>query len=347
VNGVTVLNGDGSPQEDSGSLITRADSASPSDFSNSSESPVVEDRGSVIQYDRPWRGSQTDLDFLDEVQESNNGAPAPIAIEVFEGPLLEVGITASQTSVPVGGTVSFSATVSPPGQSGLTYSWNFDGGAANSTAATPEARFGTAGLYNVTVEVTDAAGGGGGASIPITVGSQPAPVSGNHNQSGGGKSKKSHTPTGPVHSGGTSPGAAAGNSSGTQATGGSGHTAASSTNATGTAGHTSTTTTNGRAGAGRSPAPLKLFPVPNAGPQAPFVSGRLIADVIPLSAAASPLVRSLPGSRGAAPPARQAIRASVLPALAGAFAVVIVFALGAVRELRWRLSLPRLGKLRS
>jgi hypothetical protein len=71
--------------------------------------------------------------------------------------------------------------------------------------------------------------------------------------------------------------------------------------------------------------------------RAPLIAGRLVGDVTPLSAATSPLVHSVSGARAAAPPARQAVRSSALPALAGGLAILLVFVLGAGRELRWRL----------
>src|SRR5439155_13730867 len=139
----------------------------PRDFSDPSEVPVVEALGSSNQYDRPWRGNG-DQNFLDEVQQSqNSGQPAPISIEVFEGPMLTVKVTATRASVPVGGVVTFHATVTGADATGLSYSWSFGGGAPGSSAIAPRVRFPTAGQYEVTVQVTDGAGGGGVASIPI------------------------------------------------------------------------------------------------------------------------------------------------------------------------------------
>ena len=102
VQGITVLNLDGSPQSGSASQLKAADLGSPSDFNDASDLPVIESLGSANQYDRPWRGG-SDQDYLDEVQQSQNGQPQPISIEVFEGPLLTVRMHASRTSVPVGG----------------------------------------------------------------------------------------------------------------------------------------------------------------------------------------------------------------------------------------------------
>lgn len=361
VSGITVMNADGTPQEDPGSQITRADLASPSDFGDSAESPVIEDLGSVIQYDRPWRGpsrNPADYDYLDEVQASDNGQAAPIAIEVFEGPLLSVTATASQTSVPVGASVGFQAAVSPTNQPGLAYSWNFDGAAANSSAAAPQATFNAAGQYNVTVQVTDAAGGGGGASVLITVGSPPSPGPGNHNQPGAGTSGGSHTPTGPRRSSGKHPGGRPGNTnSGGSGPPGSGQGAGSSNHAgprSASSRPISAQSANAHlprhrtppaaarpagertpAGSGSSPPLVKPQP-PIAPAQGPVVAGRLISDVIPVAPGASPLVTTSAGPAASAPPARRALRASAMPALAGGFAVLLVFMLGATRELRWR-----------
>jgi hypothetical protein len=50
----------------------------------------------------------------------------------------------------------------------------------------------------------------------------------------------------------------------------------------------------------------------------------------------SPLVK-LVGSNATAPPVRRPTRTSILPALAGALTVVLLLALGAGHQLRWRL----------
>ena len=214
VHGVTVINSQGAPEVGPGSMLTPADLApqGSTDFNNPQEAPVVEALGSLNQFDRPWRGNgqgQTDDDYVDEVQGTDNGQPLPIAIEVFEGPLLTVTVSASPTTVPAGGAVTFNATVTGQNGSALSYSWNFDGAAQSSTAASPQVTFANAGTYEVTVQVTDSAGGGGGAEIPITVGTPPPAATGSHEQTGSGKSRKSHSPTGPQKSKGTHAGGAA------------------------------------------------------------------------------------------------------------------------------------------
>ncbi len=64
--------------------------------------------------------------------------------------------------------------------------------------------------------------------------------------------------------------------------------------------------------------------------------GQLVSDVTPLPAAVSPLVHIASAPLATAPPARQAIRTSLLPGLAAGFAVVLLLGLGASRELRGR-----------
>jgi PKD domain len=367
VNGVTVLNDDGSPEEDAGAQLTRADLTSPSDFNNPAEQPVVQALGSRNEYDRPWRGSpggQQDHDFLDEVLASQGDQPSPITIEVFEGPLLTVTADASQTRVPVGGTVSFSASATGQNDSGLSYSWNFADGAPNSTAAAPQVQFNATGTYDVTVQVTDTAGGGGGAAVPISVGTTPPPASGSQTQRGAGGSGTSHSPTGPGKSGGTHPGGKPGKAS-------SGHSTTGPDNATGsgtsnTGGHNASagrTTTSGATtpttASTTAAAPTTHYPSSTASrstgtarvaqpaeprlkssartlPTSPLVTGRLVSDVTPLPAGASPLVHDVTGPPTTAPPARRAIRASSLPGLAAGLAVAVLLGLGAGRELRGR-----------
>jgi hypothetical protein len=74
------------------------------------------------------------------------------------------------------------------------------------------------------------------------------------------------------------------------------------------------------------------------------VAGELISDVTLLSPGASPLVRTAPAPEASAPPARQAIRTSAVPALASALVIALLLALGARRELGgrrgWRARRP-------
>jgi PKD repeat protein len=351
VHGVTVIDGQGAPEEGPGSMITPADLApqGSTDFNNPQQAPVVQALGSLNQYDRPWRGGQgqPDYDFVDEVQQSENDQPLPIAIEVFEGPVLTVTVSASQTTVPVGKSVTFNATVTGQDGSALSYSWNFDGGAQSSTAPSPQVTFGNTGQYDVTVQVTDSAGGGGGAAIPITVGTPPRAATGSHPQSGSGTSRKSHAPSGPRKSKGTHAGGPAGKSTtGTSTTSGGGSSTSKNTSTTSSTRGTSThhptgstphqtATPPSSAGHVTAPSAGPTPPPPTSGPP---VSGLLVSDVRPVSAPDSPLVAVVPAAVATAPPARQAIRSSLLPAFGAGLAVLLLLGLGAARELQGRRS---------
>ncbi len=356
VHGIIVINSQGSPELGPGSMLTPADLApqGSTDFNNPQQAPVVEALGSLNQYDRPWRGNgqgQTDEDFLDEVQETQSDQPTPIAIEVFEGPLLTVTVSASQTTVPVGGAVTFDATVTGQNGSVLSYSWNFGGGAQNSTAAAPQVTFGTAGQYDVTVQVTDTAGGGGGAQIPITVGTSPPAATGTHPKKGAGKSKKSSSPTGPQKSHGNHSGGRAGNSSSGNSTTTGNSNGTNTSNTTPTTPTSTTPTSSSSSHPATAPAPhrpassssrTRRATAPQARrtrrppASAPLVVGLLVSDVTPLAADVSPLVHIVPAAVATAPPARQAIRASLLPALGAGLVVLVLLGLGAGRELRGR-----------
>ncbi len=369
VRGITVIDGQGAPEDGPGSMLTGNDLAAQgsTDFNNPQEAPVVQALGSLNQYDRPWRGNgggQTDEDLLDEVQGTDNDQPLPIAIEVFEGQLLTVTVSASRTTVPAGGSVTFGTTVTGDNGSALSYSWNFDGGAPNSTVVAPQVTFASAGQYDVTVQVTDSAGGGGGAEIPINVGPPSPAATGSHPQTGSGKSRKSHTPTGPRKSKGTHPGGRAGGSTtGKSTTTGTGNGTNTSTTGSTTSTSTSTTrasTTSASDGSSHpptAPAPHQTgtskrasahttAPRTRSTPRPPsgaLVAGLLVSDVTPMAPGASPLVSVVPAAVATAPPARQAIRASLLPAFAAGFAVLLLLGLGAGRELHGRRRLPTPG----
>jgi PKD repeat protein len=364
VKGITVIDGQGAPEDGPGSVLTGNDLApqGSTDFNNPQEAPVVQALGSLNQYDRPWRGNgggQTDEDFLDEVQGTDNDQPLPIAIEVFEGQLLTVTVSASRTTVPAGGSVTFSTTVTGDNGSALSYSWNFDGGAPNSTVVAPQVTFPTAGQYDVTVQVTDSGGGGGGAEIPINVGPPSPAATGSHPQTGSGKSRKSHTPTGPHKSKGTHPGGRAGSSTTGKSTTGNGTNTSttSSTTPTSTTPTSTTPTSGGSSHPSTAPAPHRTGTSKQASahataprtrstpppPSGTLVAGLLVSDVTPLAPGASPLVSVVPAAVATAPPARQAIRASLLPAFAAGLGVLLLLGLGAGRELHGRRRRPTPG----
>jgi hypothetical protein len=311
-----------------------------------------------IQYDRPWRGGN-DNNFNDQVTQTSG---SPVAIEVFEGPLLTVTPTASATTVPAGSTVSFSATYEPSNVSGVTYNWSFDGGGANSTASSPTVTFNTGGTYKVTVQVSDDEGGGGVGAIPITVTSSTpspsnnkGPASGPHNGGGkGGQVPRKHRSGngGHGHNGSNNNGSTGPHHP-------SSPTSASHGGTTPTGSGRSGTTTAGPASSASSPTPpattrsvtpksrvrhrtshLKAAPPPAPGAQAPVVTGQLVSDVTPLPAGESPLVHVEASVVATSQAAATRSSGSPLGPVVGGLAVVVLLALGARRELRgkrnWR-----------
>jgi PKD repeat protein len=369
---VTIVGDEGSPLVATGSVLTPADLASPSDFENQDQNPVISANGS---YDRPAR-SGTDLDFLDETQTD------PIVMNVFEGPPLTVTATASQTTVTTGTTVDFSATVDGNAGGQLSYGWSFDGGAAPSTQPAPQIQFDTPGVWTVSVQVTDANGGAGGAQLTVTVGGPSTATTGT-------------STTGPTQSQGATPGGDAG--SGRHRTpaarppqaaaGGAIRTprrrrparrrsatspaaAIHRSHRSATPPATATATTPPRSAATPAPAPTPTRTEVAAPPARPRrrrsrpaapthadrpavrgpsaqrrVTGLLIGDVVPLPADESPLVHPIPAPSATAPARQAPPSASKLPVVAAVVAVMLLLGLGAGRELRGvrRRPLPGLG----
>ena len=202
--GVTVIDADGSPETGSGSQLTAADLAPPgkTDFNNPAEGPVVSDLGTAIRYDRPWRGTsqgQPDYDYLDQVtRDSPNGQATPVADRGVRGTASHRHRVSVADNGERRGTRHLRCDRHRCGRQRALLQLELRRWRPGSEAPSPQVTFGNAGQYNVTVQVTDSQGGGGVASIPITVGTPPAPATGGHNQKGAGKNKKSHSPTGPV-----------------------------------------------------------------------------------------------------------------------------------------------------
>jgi hypothetical protein len=346
VTGIVVIGSNDTPEEGPGSELAQPDLASPSDFANTAENPVISANGSTVAYDRPWRGG-SDQDFLDEVQE----AP-PVTLDVFEGPMLNVSASASSLSVPPGTTVTFTTRVSGNNGSPLSYEWNFgSAGPANSSAPSPQETFSVSGTYAVTLEVSDADGGGGGSTLALTV--------------TGGGSPNGNAPTGPTKSPSKQAGSgahrhpAAGRvgQTGThtpQASTGSQTTTSTSTTSRSAAAATTTSAASSTATTQTTPSPTPHAPArtthraPSQAPpppEAPIVSGRLVSDIVTLPAASSPLVYAQPVAAAPAPALRAPRSRSALAGAAAALAVVLLLGLGAGRELRgrrrWRP--PRVG----
>jgi PKD repeat protein len=369
VTGITVFNGDGSPQVASGAQLKPADLASPSDFSPNTDSPVVSDLGSSFQYNRPWRG-QGDLNADDQVTSSD-----PIAIEVFEGPPLTVTATASPSSPAAGSSVSFSAQVSGDEDSALTYSWSFGDNLPDSHEASPSVTYTDGGSYTVLLQVTDAIGGAGATTVPITVSGSPSgapppatptpatgtgpssgtgsnPNGGTHGSGGGngkgsgkspsngnGNGSKGKPSTGPSHPTSTrtqqpshSGGAGSSGASGSPSV--SPSTTSSTTTSSSSSPSASHTAPQRRGNHHTSPrAPSHRRSSPTSGSPGQLVTGRLVADVTPLSADASPLVQRSPGSAAVAPARAGDTGNSPVGVIAGCLAIALLLGLGAGREL--------------
>lgn len=326
--------------------------------------PLITYDGSNVIYYRPWRGGG-DQNAGDKVEQPN---PSPLAIDVFEGAPLTVVAQASSATVTAGVVVGFSATVSDasgggsPSPSTLSYAWDFDGGAGETTSAsaTPSETFATAGTYNVTVQVTDIAGGGGADTATITV--NPAA-----NTPPSQTPPAKAPPTGPAQGGGPSPGGAPGKQTTSHGATTTKHPTAKVTHHTTTtpatvtpkaASHQAPPQTNppttpaspSAAATGTTAAPPAVHPTaevstPVKGPPkgaaaapagAGVIDGQLISDVAPLPVESSPLVSVVVASPATAPEVRRPARASILPVLAAALTIALLLGLGAGHQLGWR-----------
>jgi hypothetical protein len=330
--------------------------------------PAVSVDGSEDQtaYVRPFRGGNDD-NARDAVTE--HGAPITLVVYVNGPPLTVVASAQTLSSTATATTAKLSATVStaagsPVPASALTWSWNFGDG-ATSVAATPEHRF-AAGVYDVTVQVTDVSSGAGGtATIQFRTPAAPAP--GHQKQPGGNQPTQSKSPSGsdegkhskrPAGKTGAQPseGSDKGRSTthpGGQATTPTTASAPSTSTApaqpTTPAGTTpaSPTTTSVPAAPAAHPAPHRPAAHPRrrrttprrsspSAPPGPLVTGRLISDVTPLPVGSSPLVHLTPAVAAAPPAVRQATGTTTLSALGAALVVIVLLGLGAWRELRGR-----------
>jgi PKD domain len=347
VTGVTVFRTDGTAE----ATLSAKDLSTQTDtFENPSELPVIDYDGEHIVYYRPWRGG-SDANAGDQVTEDQH---VPLAIDVYQGPLLTVTATASDANISAGGSVTFGETVTGGGGAALSYRWNFGGGAANTTsnAAAPVESFPSAGTFSVTLEVTDADGGGGADTIPITVQSSEEPPG----------TQANAPPTGPAQSNGPTSGGSPGKPSPTQSAGikparntGAKHGA---TPTTGKTVHRIKPTTAAkpptRAGASdrastaspdatarkttHSSTPVKgprKRPV-TAASGGQVVDGRVISEVTPLPLDASPLVTIVAASPATAPAVRRPAGTSIVAGLSAGLAILVLLGLGARHQLGWR-----------
>jgi PKD domain len=347
------------------STLDNADLVDPSSSFQGGLSPIFWINGSETQYLRPLRGP-TDTNGDDAIVASGGDA---LDIYVYSGPLLDVIANATPTSATIGKSVTFTARVSNPSAADgtLTYKWNFDDG-SSAAGATVTHRFSAIGSYDAVASVQGAGNDSGGTSPPVSV-LVGSPPKGGTGGSAGGTNGNQHAPSGgPAHSHGKTPTSAPGANNNR----GSTHTNTSPSSSTPTPqGHhgppsttpsqaatpqpttpaqatptpTPTATTPHRpaphphhAAAARSrPAPQKPAQPPPT-PEQAVVKGRLISDLIPVSAAQlaaqnDPTVQSSPQAH--APSARIG-GGSLTPVggIVGGCVIVLLLGSGAGLELR-------------
>ncbi len=321
--------------------LTNADLSTAGDFAAAGAVPVVSDDGSNIVYTRPQR-TPTDENAPDQVFQST-----ALALDVYEGPLLTVAVHPGSETVAVGATVSFTAGVtdalgSPVDPATLSYAWSLDG-TPNSQSQGFSQTLATAGRYTITATANDDQGGGGADTVQITVGSGQDTTTGPQDSNAPGIAQQPGTPaTGPQHSAGTTPGGTSGPK--TPARTVPTHKVAAArqpADAAPVKPAAPAAPTSARAAAASTPrtaAPVTrpARRVASAGPGS-VIAGRLIGNVTLLPADASPLVKIVPAATATAPAVQRPVRRSIVPAVVGTLAVLVLLGLGAGSQLRWQL----------
>ncbi len=289
--------------------------------------------------------------------QSSGGTPLRFYLTTAQTVLaLTLTLAPDSTTVPPGGTVTFTASTGSPGATGLVYSWDFGDGSPtfSGPSGTRSHQFPTSGgPFPVVVTVSGGPGGAAGFSSPviITLGRRSTqsglPASSGHNAgapSAGNSGASAQTPSSPTQ-GSTSPGATSHGSAGGHAhngtasgsTGTSANSNAQTSTASSTAPATTTSSKPPAAGAHGIPAQRHLAHQPPAAGSArgSVVVGQLVSDVTPISAAAAARELSSSGAP-TAPPSPRPGGSSPLTAIAAGAIVIILLGCGARRELRWR-----------
>jgi PKD repeat protein len=152
--------------------LDQADIASPSDFENPDESPVISEYGSYEYYYRPRRSGGTDANASDAVGSNAINSPNednPVDVQVSEAKTFPVTITASPTTITAGQQIGFQAQPHDPSGDPLTYAWDFDGAAPDSQLQNPVVTFPDPGQYRVAFQATDPNGTVGPGEVTVTV----------------------------------------------------------------------------------------------------------------------------------------------------------------------------------
>lgn len=313
--------------------LTSAAQLTPQDVSDPSSGPALSDLGTQVVYVPPNRGPSDD-NFQDTMY------PQPgqsLVFDVFaDVAQVTPEVVASATSVPLGGSVTFSIPAAPAGES-YQWSWNFGDGEGSSSGATTTVTFpATApGVYSVTVQAIGSTAGF--TTVSVTDGSVPTGTG------------TTTTPTGPVKSSGETPGGSPGKrkrptsggrhkrTESTTAqtrvgkTGNGAGTDGSGPNQSGSSGSVHTGAVSGTAHRGKLP--------PASGPAAARqkaagiqVSGLLLTA---LPARATPGGGGSNGGAGNAPRLNRPGGSGPWPLVAGVLALAALLSLGAARELRY------------
>lgn len=330
------------------SSLDKADLANPSARFPDGLKPIFWINGSETQYLRPLRGP-SDTNGDDAIVAS---AGSPLDLYVYSGPVLEVTASARPTRVATKQRVSLTSRVTNPAaaRGSLIYRWNFQDG-TSAVGPSVAHRYAIAGTWYPTVTVQSSGNDAGGVSQPIvvTVGSVPSGT--DPRQAGGANPHRRAKPGGPARSPSvtTQPGSAqAGNgSSSARPPGLSPAPAVPPTPVSPTP-------------APPAPPPRRASPPPRrraparprrrvsakrsrphaqVAPGTTLIRGRLIADVVPVSASRLAAHSPVSPSAGRAHlVAAQLGGGSVAPvaAIAGGCVVVLLLGSGAGLELRSR-----------
>ena len=151
------------PELSENSALGPSDLSGPSDFKNPQEQPLIYTVGDTRV--RPSVARQRRRERSDQFTETSG---SPLQLDVFEGATIPVTPNASPRRFDAGGTVTFTASVHTR-HTLVSYDWDFDGGATDSTTASPHPVFHYPGVYKVGVQVIDSAGEHGNGWVTITV----------------------------------------------------------------------------------------------------------------------------------------------------------------------------------
>ena len=289
------------------------DLSAPSGFLDG-QLPVFWVNGSEIDYTRPLRDDSDNAATDDAIQSDQGGA---LDLYVHTGPLLTVTAHASATTIKADQTVTFTASSSGDANTPA-YRWTLFGSPHRFAAGQRVTHtFATSGEYEVLLSAAGPDDSAGAASpLFITVGTatsspsqSPSPGS-----SGSRSPSTSADPTATSHPTATPSGQGSGSPSGSPHPGGS--------------------ATDGSGPTPSAGASASVRPTPPANPgQLPVVSGRLVGEGVALLTTSG--ASSAQAQSDAIPSARMSTGWRVTTATGSVLAIMLLFGLGAARELRW------------